>query len=393
MKTIKNIAKDIKRLSILSLGLILVFTPLGYGGGFDHIGYDPATGFCTKVTQVAIPLLAHSLANGFSFYDFVVDRTFIPHDLRLKKISMAIDDDNSQNLSSALGYEVRVYSGTPSSLFPQAPHPGWAFDQTPLSGDILDVTFNAPTFGSATQSCAPPTYPSSVGNPPLVVRVGFDVPPTVLSGGEAYTFSVLPIIDQNNFILSDDPRAVRTLDTSPQSSFEGGWIKSGDPITNGGFLWDIAYPSETAFWPDLQHIGYAAEGEERINQGPGCGANPNALPEISPDFPVIAQNWTVTGTNMPPNSTGELLVSLGSFQATPIGGGCNAYLDISNPTTNIVTLTQFTTDSSGNWSYQLPIPNASSLVGATFTLQAVAYDPQAPINYAMSNGVTITIGN
>ncbi len=120
--------------------------------------------------------------------------------------------------------------------------------------------------------------------------------------------------------------------------------------------------------------------------GPGCSSG-GVVPTLSSGLPVVGGTITTSGTSAPPLAYGDLVFS-GAAGATTLPNGCPLYVD---PVT-FATQGHFQVGANGTWSVTGIVPNAESLVGDLFSLQAVFLSPSAPGGYTVSAGVQLALG-
>ncbi len=156
----------------------------------------------------------------------------------------------------------------------------------------------------------------------------------------------------------------------------------------------------TLYWsveavPSTNTIRFATYGRGVWDYEPGTPGffpygelrpDPNFLKMRSDGPPIIGGSVNLTVTAGPANSSGYLVVCQDQDEVPYFGG--TAFVDLSTQ----VQLLQLNTNSLGEATTALTIPNIASLVGNEYYLQAAILDGSQPGGWAMSHGLRALIG-
>ena len=103
---------------------------------------------------------------------------------------------------------------------------------------------------------------------------------------------------------------------------------------------------------------------------------------------MLGTSTTITLTNAKPNHAGALVASFGVAVPSPLGGGCNAYVDLAS----FFEVAPIITGAAGSWTFSLPVPSSPSSAGVDLVLQAVIFATTGPIGADVTNGLNAQIG-
>ncbi len=138
-------------------------------------------------------------------------------------------------------------------------------------------------------------------------------------------------------------------------------------------------------------------GEEATKISLPCGYDPINDPVVDATLLIPGDPITFTFSSNAPNSLGWIYYSFGVFPKVPYAG-CNFYIDVLNPSTNLGIVTIMPTDANGGFTYTTPTVVPPGVDGFTVVFQSRVCAPQgipgpfAPLPDFFGNGLIMTIG-
>ena len=232
---------------------------------------------------------------------------------------------------------------------------------SPLQGNILSWVTSSPQYGSI-------TAPWGTGAFGPNYLIGFEIPDTVVT--TPYTLvGVVPFF--------------------PSTWGAGGVTRTGIITQSGWYAQDIGNGPEN--WWVADHHASKGIVDYVQNMGPGCGVQ---LTNLDSNFPTTGQSWTMTLSNLVPNTFGVIYASIGFFSPVNLGnnGGvpCNIYLELSP--WNFIALATVVADGNGTATATLPIPPDPGLDGLPLTIQAATVNAASqPFGVDISNAIQVII--
>ena len=344
----------IKRVAALcAVGLLCLSSSNAFAGGFDNIGINSS--------QTSGTGFYYSQEDNNSLGDwYVTAYPFVAPYKSLAKNLEAVFGSGPDIIPQVHDYRVEIWSSQV------------AFLANPRHGDILDQYFFNPTSGSATSPYGVNTY--SYPN----YLMGFDFQDIVLNKGQEYYFGIYIPWPMHNAISG-----IAESHLLNGSGVQAQW-------NNSLALFQWFFTGNLGGTSFGGTPGYRLDADYGIDIGQGCGPNSNNTPVIESDFPVLGQTWNISGSNATPNAFGWVYLSFGPV-GTPfnLGQGCYAYVD---PTPGaLLPLAPITSDSNGNWSAPIPLPNMPIFSGVDVTIQSAIFSPTAPLGFELSNGWQVTL--